>query len=724
MQTLPKTIVISGFALVAAFVIMELAHGKGLLFITGTKIVDITLIALYALVVANAAISTFFAARMSTNYRRMWKLLTVGMLLWLVGIIVLLAYVMMPTYPHIPSPSLADVFAIAYLPIMLGVVLSVAKLRRPLDTRKKQFIANISMAIMAMFLLCFEFVLLPLWHANSHESLSNRMFAIAYPMLDWIIFSVLLFASHRLKEDQINGWIVLLLSAFGLSVTSNMPTIITGIALNKIEVLLLVLTAYLISLSAVDEVHGSLIGIKERKSKKAHKNQLAHTIDESNLDTYIVPFASAVVIPAVWLHHSNSGLIGGDILIFAISMAILVIAIQRNHRLAIDNAKLFATSMRDRLTGLSNHRYYQESLCRLIAKAKRTKKPLSLLLIDVDDFSKVNNKYGHAYGDAVLMLIGKTILANASEENETCRLSGDEFAFLMPNTSQAEALIRAEVIKKQIYRKMNETLEKGSITVSMGLSTYPSVADDKIRLQNTAEGALYWCKLHGKDSILLYDSAVVESLSPEDRAKKAEEVALVDLVTSLALAVDARDSYTRLHSKGVSVLSKRLAIRLGLSIQQASRIEIAGLLHDVGKIGISDEILNKPGRLTEEEMLTIKNHSIISAQIIDSTSLKDIVPAIRYHHERWDGNGYPDGLKNDDIPLEARIIALADTFDAMTTDRPYRKALPIADAVNEIKRCAGTQFDPELAAEFVLVIEELVLEEENADLQKTIIKVG
>ncbi|WP_286677434.1 HD-GYP domain-containing protein, partial [Candidatus Aquicultor secundus] len=230
---------------------------------------------------------------------------------------------------------------------------------------------------------------------------------------------------------------------------------------------------------------------------------------------------------------------------------------------------------------------------------------------------------------------------------------------------------------------------------------YPTLAKDKDELLHTADGALYWGKLQGKNNVLTYDPQVVEALSAEERTKRVEEAALLDLVKTLVTAVDAKDEYTGLHSNGVSDMAGKLARQIGLDEEAINRVEVAGMLHDVGKIGMPDSILNKPSRLTDDEMAIIKTHPELSAQIINSTSLKDVVPAVRSHHERWDGNGYPNGLKGKQIPLEARILAIADTYDAMITDRPYRKGLPVDDAITEIKRSAGTQLDPELVGHFL-----------------------
>ena len=178
--------------------------------------------------------------------------------------------------------------------------------------------------------------------------------------------------------------------------------------------------------------------------------------------------------------------------------------------------------------------------------------------------------------------------------------------------------------------------------------------------------------------------------------------AYIDTLSALTSAIDAKDSYTRGHSERVTELSIRLAAEVGIASEEIEKIKLGGLLHDIGKIGIPEGILNKPGRLNDEEFEIIKSHPDLGLHILGKVEfLEAIVPIIRHHHERYDGKGYPSGLKGEEIPLLARIVSVVDTYDAMTTDRPYRKAMTVEEALKEIERCSGSQFDPEIAAHFI-----------------------
>lgn len=688
-----------------SFAVVCIVSYGALLFILkpGERVSDIILRTLYIIPVIGSVIACLWASRKTLSYKRLWRLMSLGMFFWMAGELIFLGYVTKYGVANVPSPTLADVFSIAYVPIILGVMFSLGRMRRPFDNEKKQFLANVIMLALAAFLLCYKFLLIPQWFANPDMSVVQKTYAIAYPMFDWIVIVSLLLASHRLQGSHIEGWIVLLISAFSFSIIADMTFYMFGNERNPYTTWALMCTAILIVMSAIDEVTGAIIGIRSSWRTNISKLQDAQALTQRPWRTIMVQFIASVIIPIVWLAYSYDGSKSEIPVLAVATTAILMLLIYRNHLLISANAILFAKSLRDALTGLNNHRYFQEALNKAIVNADKTSKPVSLIIIDIDDFSQVNNLYGHSFGDKVLATMGGAILSKIGEDVEACRLSGDEIGIVLPGTDWAEAFVVAESIRQTVNKALKAAFSDKSIGMSMGVSVYPKLAKDKDELFNTAVGALYWVKMHGKNKTLVYDINIVKALSADERAKRAEEAALIDMVRSLALAVDARDPYTRLHSKRVSEMAAKLAKFIGLDDKRVAKIEIAGMLHDIGKIGIPDNILNKPSKLTQEEMDVVKNHPTLSAQIINSTSLKDVVSSVKAHHERWDGRGYPYNLEGEEIPLEARIIAIADTFDAMVSDRPYRKALAVKDALSEIERCAGTQFDPVLAKQFILM---------------------
>ncbi|MBE0447611.1 MAG: diguanylate cyclase [Actinobacteria bacterium] len=665
------------------------------------QIAGVTLGFLYVMPVFGSFISCLWASKNTKSYGKLWRMMATGMFFWLMGTITMVVYAATLGPSNIPPISLADVFSVAYLPIILGVLLSLGKIRPPFTTEKKQFLVNITMMSLAMLLLCYQFILIPAWYSNPGMSFVQRIFTIAYPIIDWIVLVSLLFTLHRFRSSQIEGWFILLIAAFTCNILADVTMYFIRYWMNPVSVLAMATGAILISMSALDEVTGAFIGVIDRPRAKTYGISEEQALIQSSWRTILVPLMATIVIPIVWLASLHDGHNEGVPVLVTVSTAIIMLSIYRNHLLASDNAMLFTKALRDSLTGLNNHRYFQEALSRAIIRSDKVKKPVSLLVLDIDDFDDTNRVCGHAFGDMVLTTIGRTIISKVREDDEACRLGGDNFAIIVPDMSSTDAYTFAEQLRESINNVLSDAFPDNPLTITIGVSTYPTLAKNKDNFVCTADGALYWGKLNGKNTTFVYDPEVVEVISAEERARKAEELLFLDMVRILAKAVDARDPYTRRHSQGVSAMASRLASKYGLDKKTVSQIKAAGILHDVGKIGMPDDILVKPDKLTDEEISVIKNHPALSAQIIQSTSLKDMVPAIRAHHERWDGKGYPDGLKGEEIPLEARILAIADTFDAMTTDRPYRKALSIEDALIEIHKCAGTQFDPKLAETFL-----------------------
>ncbi len=242
------------------------------------------------------------------------------------------------------------------------------------------------------------------------------------------------------------------------------------------------------------------------------------------------------------------------------------------------------------------------------------------------------------------------------------------------------------------------------VTASLGLAVYPDDSDEKEDLLRKADGAQYWAKYHGKNQVVRFDAEVVEALDAEERIRRVEERSHVATVRALAAAVDARDPLTRGHSRNVARLAVSFATALALDAEKVKLLEVAAILHDIGKIGISDHVLKKKGPLTDDERAHIEEHPRLGQRILSSTNIPEILPWALSHHERWDGTGYPQGLAGEDIPFEARILALCDAFDSMTSERPYHHAMTATEALQEIYFCAGTQFDPSLADRFIAVM--------------------
>jgi diguanylate cyclase (GGDEF)-like protein len=338
----------------------------------------------------------------------------------------------------------------------------------------------------------------------------------------------------------------------------------------------------------------------------------------------------------------------------------------RNHDL--QRRELGRVSRSDPLTGCLNRRGFEERFAAELGRAARSGAMVSIVLLDLDDFKRVNDEHGHAFGDELLRWAVDTMSAVVRPSDAIGRLGGDEFAILVPDAGGAETTALAERLRTALAARA---------PVSFGVSTYPLDGVDRDGLHHRADLALYAVK-HGR--------------STEARGAGTRELSWA---AALARVVDVRMAAAHEHSDAVADLAARLATGLGWGPERVARLRLAAMLHDVGKVAIPEAILRKPARLTADEMAIVRTHAEAGAEIAAGIDgLDGIALWIRHSHEHVDGSGYPAGLSGDDIPLESRLLLVADAFDAMTSDRAYRAAMAPADALAELRRCAGRQFDP------------------------------
>jgi diguanylate cyclase (GGDEF)-like protein/putative nucleotidyltransferase with HDIG domain len=363
-----------------------------------------------------------------------------------------------------------------------------------------------------------------------------------------------------------------------------------------------------------------------------------------------------------------------------------VVAIALYQRSVHRELKAMRLALTDPLTGLGNHRHFYEQLERE-ALAADSVNPLSICLLDVDDFKQINDLYGHPVGDQALVKIADRL----RQDGEAFRIGGDEFALLLPGTTAREAMEIAEGVIGRV---------SGTAQLSAGIVTYPDHGVERSELVRVADSALYLAKEHGKNRVRVYRPDLLELAELRRLAEGPDRAARLRAAASLAHAVDARDAYTGSHSYMVGELSARVAKKMGLETEQVELARLAGSLHDLGKLAIPEEILRKPGPLNEAERLVLERHPQIGFRMLDSLGVEPVASWVLHHHERWDGDGYPDRLGGEAIPLGSRILFVADAYDAMTTDRVYRSKLSHERAISELERCAGTQFDPDVVFAF------------------------
>jgi diguanylate cyclase (GGDEF)-like protein/putative nucleotidyltransferase with HDIG domain len=395
--------------------------------------------------------------------------------------------------------------------------------------------------------------------------------------------------------------------------------------------------------------------------------------------------------------------------------------------IGVTNARLYKRVERqaisDGLTNLFNHRTGQEKLAEQLKLAERYQKNLSVILMDVDHFKSVNDTYGHPAGDSVLRSVAKIVRRDCRDVDIPVRYGGEEFLLVLPEINQEGAVIVAERLRKTLSREviMHDDVQL-SVTASLGVASYPEDAETQHNLLELADKALYMSKRLGRNQVhtasdLMFNeleeqhpeqpvaTPVVQGTGENEEGLVPE---VVEMVKAMAGALYAKSEYNKVHHLETARFAEMTAKVLGLNQRQVEQIRVAGLLHDVGLLSVPEDIINKPGQVTADELRVLMQHPLLGAQMFRPIhALKEICDILENHHECWDGTGYPRGLKGEEIPLAARIIAIVDSYHAMISDRPYRPAMSRDKAKRVLRNGAGTQFDPFLVDIFIAVLTEV-----------------
>jgi diguanylate cyclase (GGDEF)-like protein len=385
----------------------------------------------------------------------------------------------------------------------------------------------------------------------------------------------------------------------------------------------------------------------------------------------------------------------------AIGLGVLLRAIfaAASTRLKRQEEALVEARRRDALTGLLNHGAAVALLTQLLEAARVTDRAVGIALVDIDNFRLLNDVHGSDVGDDVLLNVASALRSEAADWTALARYGPDEFMVIADGPAArplAAAIKRVRTALDAIVIDLPGG-ERLPISVSVGITFFPFHASSVIELVSAASMALGEAKAAGGNRTEIADAWTTEPRAPHTT---------FDVFQGLVLAIDRKDRYTKLHSEDVACYADFLARRIDFDPDLLPALRTAGLLHDVGKIGVPDDILRKPGQLTPYEYEIVKHHVTLGDLIVrDLPDLEIVRAGVRHHHERWDGGGYMDRLVGEQIPLIARILAIADAFSAMTTTRPYRKALSVEQALEELRAAAGTQLDARLVESFVTGIE-------------------
>jgi diguanylate cyclase (GGDEF)-like protein/putative nucleotidyltransferase with HDIG domain len=362
--------------------------------------------------------------------------------------------------------------------------------------------------------------------------------------------------------------------------------------------------------------------------------------------------------------------------------------------------RLSEAALTDTLTGLKNRLALDRELQAEVERALRSGEPLSVVIGDLDYFKSVNDRLGHQAGDEALVRAGQVLLRYRRAADSIARTGGEEFTILLPGATGHEAYLVSERMRAAVEREFRG--DPAVLTFSFGVATYPDHGRSADSVLEAADQALYAAKALGRNRCVIFNPEISAIFAPE-AGRGADHVQLATLV-SLAEALDLRDTGTADHSWTVGRYCGLIAAELGFPPERVKRIEVAGILHDIGKIGLPDAILQKPGPLGKAELAEIRTHPEIGAQVLNSRGLEDVREWVLAHHERPDGKGYPCGLTDSEIPVEAKILAVADAYEAMTADRVYRPGIEERAARAELLRCSGDQFDSRVVAAFLTVL--------------------
>ncbi len=613
-------------------------------------------------------------------------------------------YIIFPDLAHRPAPVpklSSDLLAMASYPLLLCGIWQLPRPSRSLSSHLRISLDGL-MAMVTAFTFSWYFILGPTFFRHS-QSLETKVVSTLFPLMDLMLVASLLMlggGSRRLRP-------ALTLFAIGLGIVVISDTVSAYLTLHgKYAALTLLDISWTLGFMPIGVA--AAIG-KTLPPDTAEEIEAVPALWKSLLPYALLPCLVTLVL---YTQHVpgrlalKQGVVWGATALVALILARQVLAIRENWELSRRLSKLATT---DSLTGLLNHRVFHKRLAEETEKAEREGYVLAVAVLDLDNFKFFNDAYGHLAGDDVLKKVAFALSHLCGSEDTAARFGGDEFALLIPlsklRMGQSLDSLQIEIgvsLSSLSYRPSGHE-SSIPLTISIGIAVFPGDATSRLEVMEIADTRLRRSKTGASDRL-------GDELGDELLLFLTRSVTGFSMLNALVTAVDNKDRYTRRHSEDVLIYSTQIALRMGLGDAELHRLKIAALLHDVGKIGIPDAILRKPGRLTTEEFEAVQYHPVMGASIVGAVpGFEDTLEVVRYHHERWDGLGYPCGLRGDKTPFLARLVAVADAFSAMTTDRPYRKGMDRSSALSILAAGAGIQWDPECVAALLEEYQPLVI---------------
>jgi two-component system cell cycle response regulator len=621
-----------------------------------------------------------------------WLLIALALLSYLFGDVAQTVYEVV--LHQKPYPSLADPLYLAFYPLMMAGVLQFRSWQGVRSERLKLGLdaatVGLGGAALVWYLVLGPSALAP------GQSVTQTFFSVAYPTGDLVLIvalaAVLLRGVIRASAVAL-GLLVASLSFFVLAdMIYGYVSLHSGYSGGDPVDSLWMAAISLVGLAAAAQRSPAVERARGRRMVGGRASWLPY-------GAVLLAFGTLGYASRGERFFPTGGLVLAAILITVVVAARQLVAqrelIEAHREVHAAHDELAALATKDPLTGLPNHRALVAVIEGELERSARYARSCAVLFLDVDHFKALNDSYGHAAGDAVLRELGGVVSRCLRTIDTIGRWGGEEFVVVLPESGGDGAWDAAERLRATIAAHHFAAADGPHLTCSVGVAVYPEDGQDRATLVESADRAMYAAKRLGRNQAITASDPAVTALHRGSGDASREQQALLGAVDALAMLVDVRDHYTGMHGTEVGVLAREAAVVLGCDEKQVELVHLAARLHDVGKVAVPDAILQKPGRLTDEEWQIIKTHPVVGAEIVSRVpGLRAVAPIIGGHHERWDGTGYPEGIAGEAIPLGARIVAAADSYAAMTSERPYSEPRDAAAALAELQRCSGSQFDP------------------------------
>lgn len=651
---------------------------------------------------AAAAITGYALFRATKTNRFFWLAVFGGTVMFLAAEVFWVSYDMLAGGGTSPvHPSFSDIANITGYVFLYIAIISMAKFSRSNAVTKARYLTDTIIVILFATIIYWALILEPMLAAPGRRPV-DIVFTALYQLLDiGLLFGVLanLFGfkvrNWRAWEAYVAGGVVLhSVADFGFAILQVNGTYnINNIWANLTDVTWLAgyfffAVAGVLFMTKGEALSTDDAGAETLRAISKWQEVAVVAVIAIGLPFYVLLGLNATLVAERW----GFAITGAVAIALAVLWGILVIQ---------ENNQLMQSSVIDPVSGLFNADFFKDRLHAELSRSKRFTEPLCLAIIDINGLGQINNVFGYAAGDKVLTRVGDIIKEAVRLSDVACRIGGDEFGLLLPETDKREALKICHLVQAEMAEYGGP--DTPDVSLAWGIASFPQDANDESGLLKVADDAVYWHKFYDSGQVCMIDDQASPA-PPEDVNRKAEEKAYMKAAMAMAAAVDARDPYTRYHSKNVATYARDLAQEMGLPEERVKLVETAALVHDVGKIGVPDQILRKPEPLSDDDRVWVREHPALAQRILAASTVPEILPWIAAHHERWDGSGYPAGLKGEQIPLEAAILAICDVYEAMTADRTYRPALTQERALLEIEMNAGVMFHPAAAEMFVGMI--------------------